>query len=75
MLAVFVFAVLVGLASRLTMAAEQRQQTPFGTADLIMQRVLSCRRERLGKIERQVDRHQCVDGERHQAEPRGPLGA
>ena len=66
-----VFVVLVGRTLRFTMAAEQRQQTMLGTTGLLICG-MPRRRERLGKVERQVDRHQRVDGERQEAEPRGP---
>ena len=61
--AVPVFAVIVGRAFRFTMAAEQRQQVTLGTTGLLIRGMLR-RRERLSKVERQVDRHQRVDGER-----------
>jgi len=73
-MAVLVFAVLVGRALRFMMAAEQRQQMTLGTTGLLIHGMLR-RCERLGKVERQVDRHQRVDDERQKAEPRGPLRA
>jgi hypothetical protein len=71
MVAVLVFAMLVGWTLRFMMSDEQRQQMPFGTTGLIIHDVPRGR-ERLGKVERQMDRHQRIDGERQQAEPRGP---
>ena len=64
------FAVLVGRAVRFTMSAQQRQQTPLGAIDLAMGTAL--RPERLGEVKAKVDRHQRVEGERKEAEPRGP---
>jgi hypothetical protein len=63
--------VLVGLAVRVTMSADQREQMPlsvfaFGVSAALRQR------EHLSDIERKVDRHQRVEGEREEAEPRGP---
>ena len=54
------------------MSAEQRQQTPLGAIDLGVGATLVRRLERLGEVEGKVDRHQRVEREREEAEPRGP---
>lgn len=68
------FAVLVGLAADVLVADEQRQQMPFGAAGLSVgvDAPLVRRRERLGEIEGDVNRHERVEREREEAEPRGP---
>src|SRR5205085_5251253 len=66
------FAVLVGRAVRLTMSAEQRQQTLLGAIDLEMGAALLRRLERLGEVEGNMDRHQRIEREREEAETRGP---
>jgi hypothetical protein len=60
--AVLVFAMRIGGVLCFTMAAEQRQQLTLGATGLLI-RGMPRWRERLGKVERQVDRHQPVDGE------------
>jgi hypothetical protein len=67
------FTMLVGRAVRFTVSAEQRQQTLLGIADLDMGAALLRGPKRaLGEVEGQVDRHQRVEREREEAEPRGP---
>ena len=66
------FVVLIGLAIRVAMAAEHRQQRPFGITDLCVGTAQLYRLERLGEVEGKVDRHQRVEGECQDAEPRGP---
>ena len=66
------FAVLVGRAARFTMPAEQRQQTPLGVITLDLGAAVLGRFKRLGEVEGKVDRHQRVEREREEAEPRGP---
>ena len=66
------FVVLIGLAIRVAMAAEHRQQRPFGITDLGVGTAQMRRLERLGEVEGKVDRSQRVEGERQDAEPRGP---
>ena len=66
------FVVLIGLAIRVAMAGKHRQQRPFGITDLCVGAAQLCRLERLGEVESKVDRHQRVEGERQDAEPRGP---
>ena len=65
-------AVLVGLPVRVMMPREQRQQMPFGVVDLGMVGAALRRLEGLGDIKGKVDRHQRVEGECQEAEPRGP---
>ena len=64
-------AVLVGLPVRLTVSGEPCEQMPFGVIDLGMSAALG-RLEGLGDIESKVNRHQGVEGECQEAEPRGP---
>ena len=59
-MAVSVSAVLVSLALRLTMTADQSRQISFGGAIGLPIRSSARRPERPGKIERQVDRDQRV---------------
>ena len=66
------FVVLIGLAIRVAMAAEHRQQRPLGTTDLCVGTTQVCRLERVGEVEGKVDRHQRVEGECEEAEARGP---
>jgi hypothetical protein len=66
------FAVLVGCAARVAMAAEQRPQAPFAIIDLGVGAAQLRRAEELGEVEDKMDRHQRVEGERDEAEPRGP---
>ena len=66
------FAVFFGLAARVTMSAEQRQQLPFAVVDLGVGATLMRRLERLGKLEGKMHRHQRVEGEREEAKPCGP---
>jgi len=66
------FVVLIGLAIRVAMPGKQRQQRPFGITDLCVGAAQVCRLERLGEVEGKVDRSQRVEGERQDAEPRGP---
>jgi len=66
------FVVLIGLAVRVAMPAKQRKQSPFGITGLGVGATQMCRLERLGYVEGKVDRHQSVEGERQDAEPRGP---
>ena len=65
------FVVLIGLAI-VAMPGKQRQQRPFGITDLGVGAAQACRLERLGEVEGKVDRSQRVEGERQDAEPRGP---
>ena len=67
-----VFATLVGLAVRVTMSAEQRQQMLFDITGRDAGAAQVCRLERLSEAEGQVDRHQRVEHECKEAEPRGP---
>ena len=64
-------AVLVGLPVRLTVSGEPCEQMPFGVIDLGMSAALG-RLEGLGDIESKVNRHQGVEGECQEADPRGP---
>ena len=66
------FVVLIGLAIRVAMAAEHRQQRPFGITDLGVGTAQMRRLERLGEVEGEADRHQSVEDEREQTESRGP---
>ena len=66
------FVELIGLAIRVAMPGKQRQQRPFGITDLCVGAAQVCRLERLGEVEGKVDRSQRVEGERQDAEPRGP---
>jgi hypothetical protein len=66
------FAVAFGLAVRVTMSAEQRQQLPFTVVDRGVGATLMRRLERLGKVKGKMHRHQRVEGEREEAEPCGP---
>ena len=68
------FAVVVGFAADMTVADEQRQQMPFGAAGLSVgvRAPVVRRRERLGQVEGNVDRHERIEHEREEAEPRGP---
>ena len=65
------FVVLIGLAI-VAMPGKQRQQRPFGITDLCVGTAQLYRLERLGEVEGKVDRSQRVEGERQDAEPRGP---
>jgi hypothetical protein len=67
-------AVVVGFAADMTVADEERQQMPFGATGLsVGVRAPMVRRgERLGQVEGNVDRHERIEREREQAEPRGP---
>ena len=49
------FVVLIGLAIRVAMAAEHRQQRPFGITDLCVGTAPVCRLERLGEVEGKVE--------------------
>ena len=66
------FVALIRLPIRVAMAAEHRQQRPLGTTDLCVGTTQVCRLERVGEVEGKVDRSQRVEGERQDAEPRGP---
>jgi len=65
------FVVLVGLAVRLTISADQRQNMALGIFTLGVSAALR-RPEHLGEVESKVDGDQRVKGEREEAEPRGP---
>ena len=66
------FAVLVGVTVRVTMSGEQRQQTLSDITGPDSDTTQMCRLKRLGEVEGKVDRYQQVEGERKEAEPRGP---
>ena len=66
------FVALIRLPIRVAMAAEHRQQRPFGITDLGVGTAQMRRLERLGEVEGKVDRHQRVEGEREDTESRGP---
>ena len=66
------FAMLAGFVIRRSVSDEQCQQMPFDATGLGVATVLARRLERLGEVEGHVDGHQRVEGERKQAEPRGP---
>ena len=66
------FVALIRLPIRVAMAAEHRQQRPFGITDLGVGTAQMRRLERLGEVEGKVDRNQRVEGECQDAEPRGP---
>ena len=68
------FVVLVGLAVHLTMSADQCQNMPlriFAHGASAALRQPEC----VGEVEREVDWHQCVDGQRDETEQRGPASA